>query len=154
MSFGKNVLVDSITIYIRADFPHDGYWFKGMFNFSDGSKLPFVLDSTARPQSFKFTQRTTNYVLIDSLVWRQPATWCAFTQVQVFGYEGVGILPCVNSGMNRNLDKHTLILAEPGPVLDIKNGAAPASFYSLSGRRMAAAPVLMVKEKFNGTSAH
>lgn len=92
--FGKNVVVDSITIYIRADFPHDGYWFKGQVGFSDGQKIQITLDSTSRPQSFKFPQHVTNYVLIDSLVWRKADTWCAFTQVQVFGRDqGVAILP-------------------------------------------------------------
>jgi hypothetical protein len=137
VNFGKNVLVDSITIYIRADFPHDGYWFKGRFNFSDGSKLSFALDSTARPQSFKFTQRATNFVLIDSLVWRQPTTWCAFTQVQVFGYDqSVGICPGMFTGANPERADHAPCLANPWQSIEVPKGAKETTLFTVSGRRI------------------
>jgi hypothetical protein len=138
VNFGKNVLVDSITIYIRADFPHDGYWYKGRFNFSDGSKISFTLDSTARAQSFKFPQRTTNYVLIDSLVWHKATTWCAFTQVQVFGYDqstGIQSNASTIAGLKQNNQVH--ILAYPGQAIEIPAGTKTTTLYSTSGKKIA-----------------
>jgi hypothetical protein len=144
--FGKNVWVDSITIHIRADFPHDGYWFKGRFNFSDGSNVPFALDSTAKPQGFKFTQRTTNYVLIDSLVWRKPTTWCAFTQVRIFGRDqGVGVTSDLTSNTNRKRADHARLLINPGQGMGISKDLSTGSLYMINGRTIEPAAVPAVK---------
>lgn len=135
VSFGKNVLVDSITIYIRADFPHDDYFYKGRFNFSDGSTLPFTLDSTARPQSFKFAAHTTSYVLIDSLIWHKVDSWCAFTQVQVFGYDQASEVHSAAS-TGRTLPQLVRTLAGPGMPIRIPKGVTATAVYSISGRKI------------------
>jgi hypothetical protein len=85
VNFGKQVVVDSVVIFIRADFPHDGYWYKGRLIFSDNTGVDITLDSTAKPQSVKVSPHVTTFLRIDSLVWHVPNTWCALTQVQVFG---------------------------------------------------------------------
>ena len=36
LDFGRNVDIDRIEIYTRADFPHDSYWISGKLEFSDG----------------------------------------------------------------------------------------------------------------------
>jgi hypothetical protein len=89
IDFGKQVVVDSVVIYIRADFPHDGYWYKGRLIFSDNTGVNITLDSTAKPQSFKIALHSTTFLRIDSLAWHVPTTWCAISQVQVFGYDNV-----------------------------------------------------------------
>jgi hypothetical protein len=135
VNFGKSVLVDSITIYIRADFPHDDYFYKGRFNFSDGSTLNFTLDSTAKPQSFKFPARATSYVLIDSLIWHKVDSWCAFTQVQVFGYNQVsGVRTTAPAG--RTLQSPAQTLSLPGAPVQIPKGVASIAVYSISGRKI------------------
>jgi hypothetical protein len=95
VDFGKNVAVDSVTLYIRADFPHDGYWYKGLLCFSDSSKVSITMDSTAKAQRYKFSKKLTKWVRLDSLKWHVPNTWCAISQLQVWGYDSVttGIQP-------------------------------------------------------------
>jgi hypothetical protein len=89
VDFGKQVVVDSVVIFVRADFPHDGFWNKGRLIFSDNSGVNITLDSTAKSQSFKISPHVTTFLRIDSLVWHAPNTWCALTQVQAFGYDNV-----------------------------------------------------------------
>ena len=89
VDFGKQVVIDSVVIFIRADFPHDGYFCKGRFVFSDNTRINITLDSTAKPQSFRIPSRVTTYLRIDSLLWHVSATWCAITQVQAFGTDNV-----------------------------------------------------------------
>jgi hypothetical protein len=100
VDFGKTVAVDSIVIWIRADWsttapkPHDSYWKQATLVFSDSSKLNITIDSTALPQAYHFTKRTTKMVTITNLV-ASAARWCALSEVQVWGYDSIttNILP-------------------------------------------------------------
>ncbi len=95
VDFGKSVQIDSVVLWIRADWtttapiPHDSYWKSGTLVFSDSSKVNIVIDSTAGPQGYKFASRVTNSLTITNLVphvlhWRG---WCALAEVQAWGYD-------------------------------------------------------------------
>jgi hypothetical protein len=89
IDFGHEVAVDSVTLYIRADFPHDNYWYTGRLCFSDSSKVTISIDSTKDAQGYKFTERVTRWLRFDSLIWHVPNTWCALSQLQVWGHDTI-----------------------------------------------------------------
>jgi hypothetical protein len=95
VAFGKLVQVDSVVIWIRADWtttapiPHDSYWKSATLVFSDSSKVDIVIDSTAKAQGYKFTSRATNSLTITNLVPHTPGWrgWCALAEVQAWGFD-------------------------------------------------------------------
>jgi hypothetical protein len=86
IEFGRPVEADKVVIYIRADFPHDAYWKGGTIEFSDGSKEKISFQKTAMPQEFKFSPRRIEWLRIADLVQDEPLGWCAFTEVEVWGW--------------------------------------------------------------------
>jgi hypothetical protein len=120
VEFGREIEIDSVTLYIRADFPHDGYWVSGRLCFSDSSIIPITLDSTAQPQSFKFTSRKTEWVRIDSLLWKRPNTWCAMTQVQVWSKDSASTGTEKTSGMPESRIEAAPNPFNPSVVLTIR----------------------------------
>jgi hypothetical protein len=73
--FGRPVRIDTIRLYVRADYPHDGYWTSATVTCSDGSTRPMVLQRTG-----------VTWVTIGDFV--QPVTplaWVGLTEVQVLG---------------------------------------------------------------------
>jgi len=87
VDLGEPMEVDKVVIYIRADFPHDDYWHSATLKFSDGSSEAISLEKTADPQTFPFTPRVTDYLIITDLVEELPREWCSFTEVQLWGME-------------------------------------------------------------------
>lgn len=87
IDFGRPVEADKVVIYIRADFPHDAYWKGGTIEFSDGSKEKIFFQKTAMPQEFKFSPRRIEWLRITDLVQDEPLGWCAFTEVEVWGWQ-------------------------------------------------------------------
>jgi len=70
---------------IRADFPHDSYWKSAVVEFSDGSRLPIQLTSSASLQEFKFSSRRVSWLRITQLVPQDPGKWCALIEVEAWG---------------------------------------------------------------------
>ena len=135
VDFGKEVAVDSVTLYIRHDFPHDSYWYKGILNFSDSSRIRINIDSTAKGQGYKFSKRVTRWMRIDSLVWRVPNTWCAMTQVKVWGDDATGAAPFPAKAVALAYrEASVLYAARPGQAIVLPAGISAVSFWSLDGR--------------------
>ena len=92
VNFGKEVEVNKVVIYIRADFKpytpqdHDGYWVSAKLRFSDGSVQSIQLKRTADPQVFELKTTKTSFVQITDLVEEGPLMWCSFNEVEVWGY--------------------------------------------------------------------
>ena len=90
IDFGKEVEVEKIVIYVRADFTpytaddHDSYWKTGTIEFSDGTKCAYELSRTADGQEISFPSRNVEWVKLTDLVPFKDL-WCAFTEVQVWG---------------------------------------------------------------------
>ncbi|MCK4293237.1 MAG: hypothetical protein KAY65_08570 [Planctomycetes bacterium] len=85
VDFGRLVEIDKVTLYIRADFPHDDYWHSATIEFSDGTKESITIKKTAGPQEFKFDKRIVSSLRFTDLVEAEPLGWCGFTEVQVWG---------------------------------------------------------------------
>lgn len=88
IEFGRNVEIDKMVLYTRADFPHDNYWKKVTFRFSDGSKLVCDLVKTDKPQTITFDKKLVEWVTLGELIKSDdPSPFPALTQWEVYGVE-------------------------------------------------------------------
>ena len=53
IDFNREVKIDEIAIYLRADFPHDAWWTEGTITFSDGSIEILKFEKTEFKNSVK-----------------------------------------------------------------------------------------------------
>ena len=54
VDFGREVTADSMSLTLRADFPHDAYWKQATVTLSDGYTLTFPLEMTEKDQRIPF----------------------------------------------------------------------------------------------------
>jgi hypothetical protein len=86
IDFGRDVTVDKVRLYIRADFPHDTYWTNMTIQFSDGSSKDITLQKTADPQDYTFPEKTVRWIQLTNFKQpTQPLGWAAVTEVEVYG---------------------------------------------------------------------
>lgn len=85
VDFGHKVKIDKVVLWLRADFPHDGFWHEATLEFSDGSKRTVTLRQTSEPQTVAFPEITTDYVRLTGLKTTFPLKWCALTELEVWG---------------------------------------------------------------------
>ena len=87
--FGTDVEVSRVTIYLRADFPHDTYWKEAILEFSDGSQLPIKLEGTKEGQTFEFEKKVTTFVKLTGFKQQRledgSLSFAALSQIQIFG---------------------------------------------------------------------
>ena len=88
LEFGRPVTVDTIVLYLRADFPHDAWWTSGTITFSDGTTLVCKLEKRGDAQVFTFPAKTITSLKLDNLIKADdPSPFPALTQIQVYGTE-------------------------------------------------------------------
>jgi hypothetical protein len=87
--FGREVKVDKIVLYLRADYAndHDTNWKTGVFEFSDGSRMPISMIKTAEPQTFEFDTKTINWVKLTEISRPVSSAFAALTQIEIYGRE-------------------------------------------------------------------
>jgi hypothetical protein len=87
--FGKEVEIDKIVLYLRADYvdDHDTNWKTGMFEFSDGSRLPISMIKTADPQVYNFDARRASWVRLTEIRRPVSSAFAALTEIEVYGKE-------------------------------------------------------------------
>ena len=87
--FGEEALVDAVTLYLRADFPHDTYWKEMDIEFSDNSTVHLNLEGVAEGQTFTFEPRVTEYVKLCGFKQQRLAdgslSFAALTEIEVSG---------------------------------------------------------------------
>lgn len=88
IDFGRDVLIDRIVFYDRADFPLDAWWEKATITFSDGSSIDFDLIKKDGPQMFTFQEKKISSLVLDSLIKADdPSPFPALIQLEVYGKE-------------------------------------------------------------------
>ncbi len=142
VEFGKQLEIDKLVIWLRADWtstspaPHDSYWKSATLAFSDSSKQNIKIDSTAKGQTITITKVKTSSVTFTNLVASNPAKWCAFTEVQIWGDDPVTV---VQGNQNHAMTKtfpssfsQTLI-----PLEKVKaKGYNSMEFFSINGTKL------------------
>lgn len=90
LEFGRQVEIDKLRIYLRADFPHDNWWKQVTVHFSDGSLLEWRLMKTGRGQSLEIEKRKVEWLQLENLVQsEEPSPFPALTQLEVYGVETI-----------------------------------------------------------------
>jgi hypothetical protein len=88
VDFGRNVLVDEVTLYLRTDFPHDAWWEKANLDFSDGTSLSIDLIKSEKGQSILFEAKNVTWVKLNQLIKADdPSPFPALTQIEIYGTE-------------------------------------------------------------------
>jgi len=93
LDFGRKVMIDKVTIYLRADFPHDGCWQTGDITFDDNTVLKLNFEQRGGAQHFYlqdygFNNKTTTSLKFDNLIkYDDHSPFPALTQIQVWGTE-------------------------------------------------------------------
>ncbi len=88
--FGTDVLVSGITLYLRADFPHDTFWEHLEVEFSDGVRVPADLLGVAEGQRIELeSPMVTEYVKLTGFRQRRvegdKLSFAALTQIEING---------------------------------------------------------------------
>lgn len=85
--FEREVEVDKIVLYLRADYvnDHDTNWETGTFEFSDGSRLQISMIKTAEPQTYEFEMKTITWVKLTEIRRPVSSAFAALTQIEVYG---------------------------------------------------------------------
>lgn len=88
VEFGREVEVDKIVLFTRADFPHDNWWKQVSISFSDGTKEVIALEKSALPHTIPLTKRITTKVCLSELIKsEEPSPFPALSQILVYGRE-------------------------------------------------------------------
>ena len=85
VEFGKEVEIDKINIYLRADFPHDSHWGSGVIRFSDGTSRKLNFEKTGKKQVFKFKMKTVSWFKIEQLKQKGKLGWAGISEVEAWG---------------------------------------------------------------------
>jgi hypothetical protein len=88
IDFGREVAIDRLVMYTRADFPHDNWWTQVTFSFSDGSSLEWELEKQSAPHEITFPEkRVTDLTMEHMRKADDPSPFPALTQLEVYGRE-------------------------------------------------------------------
>lgn len=86
VNFGREVIIDEIRLYLRADFPHDAWWRKAALSFSDGERLSFDLRKTGAAQAFPISEKKVEWIRLHDLEKAEdPSPFPALTQIEIWG---------------------------------------------------------------------
>ncbi len=86
VDFGRPVDFDKIVLYTRADFPHDNWWVKATFTFSDGSTAVVDMEKSVKPHVFSIEKKGITWVKLSNLIKADdPSPFPALTQIEVYG---------------------------------------------------------------------
>lgn len=86
VDFGREVAVDKVILFIRADFPHDSWWTEATLSFSDGTSIIWPLEKNRFGQELSFPRKKIRWVKISNLIKADdPSPFPALTQLEVYG---------------------------------------------------------------------
>lgn len=86
VDFGRNVNIDTVILYTRADFPHDNWWTQATLSFSDGSEEIITMEKSAQPHIFHIKKNDVTWIKMSGMVKADdPSPFPALTQIEVYG---------------------------------------------------------------------
>lgn len=92
LDFGREIIAETMTLYLRADFPHDAYWISGRVTLADEAgnerTVSFPLEGRDGPQRVALGGCRVRRLVLDRLVkCDMPSAFPALRQIEVFGTE-------------------------------------------------------------------
>lgn len=86
LDFGREVEIDTLVLYLRADFPHDAYWIEGTVTLSDGYEKTFPLEGVDGPQRIALGKHRVRSLRLHRLIkCDMPSAFPALRQLEVYG---------------------------------------------------------------------
>lgn len=86
VDFGREVEIDKVVLYTRADFPHDNWWKQVTLTFSDGSSMKWTLEKSVLPHTLLLEPKRVRYVKLHELIRsEEPSPFPALSQIEVYG---------------------------------------------------------------------
>lgn len=87
LDFGREVLIDEIVIYLRADYAddHDVNWESGLLTFSDGETMRITMKKSEDGQSYPVEKKKVRWIELSELKREVSAAFSALTQFEVYG---------------------------------------------------------------------
>lgn len=88
IDFGREVRVDRIILYTRADFPHDNWWKQVIFTCSDGTSMDMQMEKSERPHELLFDEKVITWIeMHDMKKSEDPSPFPALSQIEVYGQD-------------------------------------------------------------------
>ena len=89
LDFGREVEVDKMVLYLRADFPHDAYWIQGSVLLDDGFEMTYPLEGIDGPQEIDLggRHRIRSMKLYKLIKCDNPSAFPSLRQLEVYGAE-------------------------------------------------------------------
>ena len=87
LDFGREVEIDAVVLYLRADFPHDAWWIQGALTLDDGAEIVFPLEKLDGPQRIDLggAHRVRRVRLHRLIKCDMPSAFPALRQIEVYG---------------------------------------------------------------------
>lgn len=90
IDFGREILADTVVIYLRTDFPHDNWWQQVSLEFSDGSRMDVALQRMEGAQKISIGNKKITWLeMCDMKKSAEISPFPALTQIEVYGTESV-----------------------------------------------------------------
>lgn len=87
VDFGREVMVDRVVLYTRADFPHDSWWTNVTLKFSDGTEVSWDLEKSVKPHELRFPPKKVTSVTLCKLIKAEDdSPFPALSQIEVYGF--------------------------------------------------------------------
>ncbi|MDD3334804.1 MAG: carbohydrate-binding protein [Eubacteriales bacterium] len=86
LNFGREVEIDAMALYLRADFPHDAYWIEGTAELSDGFTTTFPLQQLNGAQQIQLGKHRVQWIKLHHMIkCDMPSAFPALRQWEVYG---------------------------------------------------------------------
>lgn len=86
LEYGREVEIDKIVLYLRSDFPHDNWWRRVTFRFSDGSSETVELEKSERAHVIPIKKRRITWLTFGELIKADdPSPFPALSQIETYG---------------------------------------------------------------------
>lgn len=87
IDFGREVTINEVEIFLRADFPHDAYWTQTIISLSDGTEHTLSLEKTGKGQRFSIGEHKITTLKFDRMVkcTDSESPFPALTELRVYG---------------------------------------------------------------------
>lgn len=88
IDFGREVLLDQLSLVLRGDYPHDSYWTQVTAEFSNGQTVKFTTTNELYQQCFDIEPIKTTFVKLKDLIKNEDTSpFPALTQIEAYGVE-------------------------------------------------------------------
>ena len=86
LDFGREVELDRVVLYLRADFPHDAWWISGVIETDGGARFAFPLEGMDGPQTIELGGVRARTLTLKELVkCDMPSAFPSLRQLMAYG---------------------------------------------------------------------